>query len=137
MNVLALDFGLKRIGTAVGSTESGIAFARAVLKNTDFLYEDVGKIILHDQIEQILLGMPYRQRGEVGTIHDELMDFYDELMDRFDLPIEMIDERYTSKMAIQKLHDMGMKAREQRGHVDSLAAQHFLQEWLDEQDGGQ
>ena len=131
MNLLCLDFGLKRIGVAVGSTESGIAFARDILSNDGQLFEKLRDCLEAENIEKILVGMPYKRDGSEGDIQDSLQHFIDELKQRFGLPVELIDERYTSKIAAGKLHEVGMKASDQKGILDSVAAQVMLQEWLE------
>lgn len=131
MNVLCIDFGLRRVGLAVGSPESGVAFTRDVLLNEDGLFVKLKSFIDAEGIEKILVGMPYKRDGSDGDIQAFLQDFVEELKRRFSLPVELIDERYTSKIAAEKLHMVGMKARDQKGILDSVAAQVMLQEWLE------
>lgn len=129
--ILCLDFGLKRIGVAIGSTEATIAFPRDTLINDNFVLENLKLIIETENIEKILVGMPYKRDMSVGDIDPELQCFVELLKERFNLPVEMVDERYTSKIAESKLHDVGMKAKDQKSILDSTAAQVMLQEWLD------
>lgn len=131
MNVLCFDFGLKRIGVAIGSTESGIAFARETLMNDAVFFEKLKVLLEAEKIEKILVGVPYKRDGSDGDIQRPLQDFVRALKQRFGLPVELIDERYTSKIAAEKLHAVGMKAREQKGILDSVAAQVMLQEWME------
>lgn len=132
MNILCIDFGLKRIGMAVGSTESGIAFPREVLLNDEKLFENLSKTITEDSIHEILVGMPLKRDMTPGDIDDKLQKFVAQLKSRFALPVELIDERYTSKIAEAKLHEIGMNAKDQKSVSDSTAAQVILQEWLDD-----
>lgn len=131
MKILSIDFGLVRIGTAVGTTESGIAFAREVYVNDKGLFEELNKLFVQEEFDKVLVGLPIQRDGELGDIGDKLMDFVDELKQRFAVPVEMFDERYSSKIAQDKLKELGLNAKEQRGELDSMAAQVILQDYLD------
>jgi len=130
MNVLALDFGLKRIGVAVGSTESGIAFAREILLNDAVLFQSLDKLLKKEHIQKIVLGTPLKRDGSEGDIDTELSMFLKSL-EMFDLPVELMDERYTSKMARIKMKDLHLRKTERKDPIDSFAAQILLQEWLE------
>lgn len=133
MHFLGIDFGLKKIGTAVGAEESQIAFPRKVLKRDQSLFDALDVLIEKDQISQIIVGMPYKRDGSVGDIYDHLMVFVAELEERYSLPITLYDERYTTKLAEYRLQRGGMKAKDQKEVVDAISAQIILQEWMDEQ----
>jgi len=131
MKVLSIDFGLKRIGTAIGSTESGIAFAREVFVNDEKIFDRLREFIEREEVEMILVGNPIQADGAVGDIHDQLEEFLDELDHITDVSVELYDERYTTKIAREKLREVGLNAKEQKGQIDAFAAQVMLQEWLD------
>lgn len=131
MKVLAIDFGLKRIGVAVGSPDTGLAFTREVLLNDERLFKHLERLIQEDHIELVLIGMPYKRDTEPGDITQELERFAQELQKRFSLPMEYFDERYTTKMAQEKLNDLQLKKSQRQEPIDSLAAQILLQEWLE------
>ena len=132
MNVLGIDFGLTRIGISVASTESGIAFPREVVKRNDHLFDVLEKIIKTDDIQQVVLGLPLKRDGSVGEIYSELDDFAEEIKERFNVPVELYDERYTTKLAEYRLSKAGIKAKDHKDIADSVAAQILLQEWIDE-----
>lgn len=133
MNILCLDFGLKRIGVAVGSTQMGIAFPRDVVNNDSVGLEELGTLMRAEIIDHVLVGRPLKRDNAVGDIEERLQGFVHWLKNEFGLPVEFIDERYTSKIAQAKLHEIGMKVKEQKQISDSTAAQVMLQEWLDAQ----
>lgn len=132
MKVLAIDFGLKRIGLAVGSSEAGIAFPRDVLLNDDQCWVGLKELVDRESIQLALVGMPLKRDGAPGDIDDELQHFLGKLRDLVE-DVQVVDERYTSKMAQSKLREIGMKSKDQRDVLDSTAAQILLQEWLDQQ----
>lgn len=130
MNVLCLDFGLKRIGVAVGSTESGIAFPRDILRNDASIFKTLKFLIEQEKIKKIIVGMPLKRDGAAGDIEESLEAFVNSLKE-FQLPVDQVDERYTSKIAQRLLSDFGMKVKDQKQISDSIAAQVMLQEWFE------
>lgn len=137
MNVLAIDFGLQRIGLAVGSTESGIAFTRPAVQNCCGVVDSIVKLMEEEEIHHILLGLPLKRDNEVGDIDDALQSFSHQLSGRTNLTVEWINERYSSKIADTKISELRLKKSEREevrksGEKDSIAAQVLLQEWLDE-----
>lgn len=131
MKILALDFGLKRIGIAVGSFASGIAFPREVLLNSPSLYDELRRVLDSEGIEQILLGIPIMKDATDSDFVENVRQFEETLKKKFHLPVIRIDERLTSKIAAQKLRSSGIPAHQQKSISDSVAAQIMLQEFLD------
>jgi putative Holliday junction resolvase len=129
--LLSLDFGLKRIGVAVGSTDSGVAFPREVILNDHRVFENIGDIIAKDHVEKILVGNPLKRDGAPGDIVAKLRQFVQQLKARWKLPIELVDERYTSKIADRKLAAAGISQKAGKQFQDSIAAQVVLQEYLE------
>ncbi len=137
MNVLAIDFGLQRIGLAFASTESGVAFTRPALQNCCGVIDTLVKQMEEEQIHHILLGLPLKRDNAPGDIDDALQSFSHQLSDRTNLTVEWINERYSSKMADIKIQELQLKktVREdlrKSGEKDSMSAQILLQEWLEE-----
>ena len=133
MNVLSIDYGLARVGTALGSTESGIAFARETYAQDQQLLPTLLELIRSESVEHIIIGRPYQRDGAEGHIFDLLEHFGKDLQDQTSCHVEYVDERYTSKIATGKMQEMGIKAKDQRGQLDAMAAQVMLQDWLDHQ----
>jgi putative holliday junction resolvase len=133
MNVLALDFGLKRIGTAVGSAEIGIAFGRNILKNNSGLLEELSRMIEDEKINRLVIGNPHRSNVAQVSIIDDIEKFIDLFEEKFpNIPHEFLDERFTSIIATKKLHAVEMKEKDQKHVKDSVVAQIILQEWLEQ-----
>jgi putative holliday junction resolvase len=131
MNILAIDFGLKRIGIAVGTTAAGIAFPRVALVFDHTVVEQLDALVQEEDVEWILVGTPHQHDGAPGSIDHELQDFVKRLHQSCKLPVELVEERFTSKMAQSKLRAVNMKEKDQKSVRDSVAAQIFLQEYLD------
>lgn len=130
MFILALDFGLKRIGVAVGSTDTGMAFPRDPIANDEHTFDHIGATVPNDRIGKILVGNPLKRDGAPGDIDEALRQFRAELKIRFGIPVELVDERYTSKIASQMLARSGITAKAGKKLQDSIAAQVILEGYL-------
>lgn len=132
MNILSLDFGLSRIGYAVGSIETGIAFARRNLKNNPDILNALEEIIATENITRVIIGNPKRSNPNQISIIEHIETFIDSLNERFPrLPCSMVDERFSTKVAHAKLREAGVKMKNQTELVDAVSAQIILQDYLD------
>jgi putative Holliday junction resolvase len=93
--------------------------------------QNLQKLLEQENVGKILVGMPFKRDGSAGDIEGMLQVFLESLR-AFALPLVLVDERYTSKMAREKQKDLHLTRTERREPVDSIAAQIFLQEWLDD-----
>lgn len=135
MNILAIDYGKKRIGTAVGNTETGIAFPRDILR-ADLVFDALLEICDSDSIDLVLVGLPVLPGNRETQETQNARDFTKKLEDCFKekkihIPIKFWDERYSSKSALDSARKMGFSDRKSRGKIDSSSAAVFLQVYLD------
>jgi putative Holliday junction resolvase len=79
----------------------------------------------------IVAGLPLDQNGEVGPQASKVLAFLEVLRPLTAIPVETIDERFTTAAAERALIGMGMKRKGRKQHVDQVAAAHILQSWLD------
>lgn len=130
MKILALDFGNKRIGLAIGDSDIGVAAARYFLPNDGDTLETLVKLIKSERVKKILIGLPrgLQQETEQTKLTRE---FANELDAKISIPIEFIDERFTSRIAESNLQTAEIDSRKQKNLVDSEAARIILQEYLD------
>jgi putative Holliday junction resolvase len=120
--VLAFDFGLKRIGVAVGEPELGTAHPlRAVSR-----FQQIEELVSEWKPSRLVVGLPTSAKGEPHAMTRQAEDFARRLERRFKLPVARVDERYTSVEAERKLRGLKKKA------VDSVAAQLILEQYFDE-----
>ncbi len=131
MKILALDFGEKRIGIAIGDPEVGVAAARDFLENSSDVFENLIDLIGQDNVEQILIGLPYGLSGGETEQTKSAREFAAELESKTATKIELVDERFTSRIATSNLQAAGENSRKQKSLVDSEAARIMLQEYLD------
>lgn len=130
--VLAFDFGLKRIGVAVGDLEVRMAHPLETIAEeaNDPRFARIGQLIAEWRPVQLVVGLPMSLDGEEHELSKRCRRFANQLHGRFDLPVDLVDERLTSAEAETRLRDMGRAVRANKAAVDSLAAQEILQDYL-------
>ena len=131
--ILCIDYGLKRTGLAVTDPLKIIASGLTALDTKD-LMPFLKKYFAAEAVELILIGEP-KNLDDTDTHATSLVnEFIKRLQKEFpSIPVEKVDERYTSKLATQAMLQMGMKKKDRRNkkNVDEIAATIMLQEYLD------
>jgi putative Holliday junction resolvase len=132
VRLLAIDFGLKRIGLALSDPLRIFAYPYKTLLNDKNFWEELGKIIEKKNIVKIILGYPFRENGSKSDITTAIEKLAGELKKRFNLEIIFWDERYTSIMAQEKVLESYPKKskRRDKGLLDQNSAAIILQEYL-------
>ncbi len=132
--ILAFDFGLRRIGVAVGQQVTASANPLEVVRNgvkgPDWAaIED----LVHEwQPARIIVGMPLRADGSPAEIAQEIQAFISELA-RFGRPVETVDETFSSLEAEELLkaeRAAGLRGRISKEMIDSAAATLIAERWL-------
>lgn len=135
MRILSIDFGKKRTGIAVSDPLQLIAQGLTTVEThmaLVFLKEYVQK----EQVEKIIVGEPRNLDDTPTDATAAALAFVKKLKRHFPgITIETVDERYSSKMAVQAMLDMGLKKKDRmkKGLVDEIAATILLQEYLESQ----
>src|SRR2546425_11957701 len=131
-NVLAFDFGTQRIGVAVGNTL--IRFAQplvTIAADPATMMAMIGALVNEWQPQQLVVGLPLHADGTPHAMTAKARDFAHALGKRFGLPVALVDERWTTEIAQERLNrEHG--GREGRAHRDEIAAQVILQAYFDE-----
>lgn len=126
---LGFDFGTHKIGIAVGQSLTGTATPVTTLsyikQKPD--WEGIERIIKEWQPDTLVVGLPYQMDDQEAELAARAKRFARQLQGRYKLPVEMIDERLTSKEAINRL---GKKSAKDATLVDSMAAKLILETWL-------
>lgn len=135
--VLAFDFGLKRIGVAVGDLALGIAHPLATIEGerNDQRFAAIAALIEEWKPGVLVVGLPAYLTGEEHEFSRQCRRFARRLEGRFGLESILIDERLTSAAASQDLREAGVGGRRQKAVLDQVAAQRILQSFLDERGG--
>lgn len=118
--VLAFDFGTRRIGVALG--EMMLAHARPltviIASSNDARFAAIGRLIGEWQPKRLVVGLPVHPDGAAHEMTARSRRFARQLEGRFRLPVELVDERYSS---------CGLPAE----NIDAKAAAVILQAWFD------
>lgn len=137
--LLAFDFGLRRIGIASGDVFSGSATPRpaVLVPPAGVPWESVLAVVRSHGPDLLLVGAPYNDDGTPARIAPAADRFAAELQVRSGLPVQRVDERYSSVEAASRLKDQraaGQHRRLRPGDIDSAAAAVILGSWLRQQD---
>lgn len=130
--ILALDFGLKRTGVAITDENKIIASGLTTIDSRE-LITFLNNLFKGEKIEQIVIGLPKRLNNEDSQITPNVHLLKEALQKEFPLiPIELYDERFTSKMAFQTMIDSGLskKQRQKKELIDEISATILLQSFL-------
>ena len=131
--ILALDLGKKRIGLALsdelGITAQGLPTLERRNKRADFA--ELTRIVREKNVARIVLGLPLRMSGEEGSQADWVRAFAEELKAFVDVPIDLRDERWTSKQAERVLAGSGVRNEDRKPAIDRISAMILLQDYLD------
>ena len=132
--VLGFDYGLKRIGVAVGQMITGTASPLKVLNNQPALiWQSVNELLDEWKPRAMVVGLPLAMNDSETEMSLKCRKFARQLHGRTGLPVYLQDERLTSRAADSKfaqLRAAGVKKRKHASGVDSIAAQVMLEDWL-------
>ena len=132
--VMGFDFGTVRIGVAVGETVTGLAHPLTLIASEPVAarFAQIGALLAEWQPHQLVVGLPTHMDGAEHEMTQRCRRFGNQLHGRFNLPVTWVDERLSSAEAEQRLQQPGQSARSAKLHVDAVAAQILLQQWLDQ-----
>jgi len=133
--VLAFDFGEKRIGVATGAANIRIAHPLETIyaESNDDRFARIATLLAEWQPTQLVVGLPTHMDGSEHELTKLARKFAQRLNGRFNLPVALVDERLSSAEAEDRLREAGITGRNQKAHVDAVAAQTILQSWFDQQ----
>jgi putative holliday junction resolvase len=132
MRVMAFDYGTKRIGIAVTDPMQIIATGLDTIHPKDII-DYLKKYLQTEQVERFVVGEPKQMDNTPSQSAIHVKGFVNLLKKAFPaIPIEMLDERFTSKMASAAIAQSGMgkKARQNKELVDTISAVILLQSYL-------
>jgi putative Holliday junction resolvase len=131
--ILSIDYGKRRTGLAVTDPLQIIANGLATVSTSE-LFDWLKAYVGREQVERIVIGKPMQPNG----LPSENMQRVEQFVNRWrracpDIPIEYVDERYTSVLAHQAMLQGGMrkKARQDKAIVDEISATIILQSYME------
>jgi len=133
MRILGIDLGKKRVGIALsdelGWTAQGLeTFER---QDIDKDLEHLAHLIKTYGVEELVIGLPMDQKGEVGTAAREILSFVELCKKQLGLPVTTWDERFTTVAATRSLIEAELSRKKRKKVVDKVAAVFILQGYLD------
>jgi len=132
--IVAFDFGLRRIGVAVGQSITASANPIATISNSDTGpdWQAISAILSEWRPARLIVGMPLYKDGSPSEMVKHINQFIGELK-RFSRPVETVDESYSSLEASELLKSertLGLRGRINKEAIDSVAAMLIAERWL-------
>jgi len=130
--ILAIDYGKKRTGLAVTDPLQIIPNGLTTV-NTQELFDYLKAYIAKEEVEKIIIGLPYQLDGSPTDATPSVLHCIRRLKNSFpNIPIVPVDEQFSSKMASRAMVEMGMKKkdRQKKELIDEIAATILLQEYM-------
>ncbi len=129
---LAFDYGTQRIGVAFGQSITGTAQAICVLKAKDGIpdWDQIEKLIEDWRPDVFVVGLPYNLDGSDSELLPRAVKFGNRLNGRFNMPSFGMDERLSSKAAIEQAIEEGNINK--KSAIDDIAAQIILRNWFND-----
>jgi putative Holliday junction resolvase len=132
--VLAFDFGLRRIGVAVGQFTTLTASSLEIVSNgKEPDWAAINRLIKEWKPQQLLLGLPLGAEGGETTMSQAVRRFGNQLNNRYSLPVHYQDERLSSHAAQARFVELRAQGGLRKKHarqLDAAAARIFLENWL-------
>jgi putative Holliday junction resolvase len=135
VRTLALDHGERRIGLAIsdpsGSLAQPLETVEQERRRPEAVFERIEAIVTRLDVKQLVVGLPLNMNGSAGPAAAAARAFGEALAARTGLPVEFVDERWTSVEAERLMDRAGVSERRRRGKVDPVAAALILRTWLE------
>lgn len=132
--VLGFDFGLARIGVAVGEMETGHAHPLAVIAEeaNAARFAAIEALLAEWKPTALVVGLPTHMDGSEHAMTVRCRRFANQLHGRYGLSVTLVDERLTSAEAEERLSEAGHQGwRKQKQRLDSTAAQIILLQYFE------
>jgi putative Holliday junction resolvase len=131
--ILAIDVGKKRTGIAVTDPLKLIASGLTTVP-THRVLDFIADYLKRESIEQFVVGMPVQMNNQPSEAVKWVQPLVDKLKKQFSaIPVQLVDERFTSKIAMRTMIDGGLKKtdRQNKSLVDTISATIILQSYME------
>lgn len=132
---MGIDYGKARIGIAISDLSRTLAFGVKTIDNKrqgkDQALAEIVTLIKERSVSTVVIGLPRRTDGKATEMVDLVLDFATNLRALISCEVLFENEQFTSKIALDNLHDAGVKKRKIKGVLDQRAAELILQSYLD------
>jgi putative pre-16S rRNA nuclease len=140
MRALGLDLGSKRIGVAISDEDGRVATPIETINRSrtgrELDHQAVAALVVEWDAGTVVVGLPLSLDGSEGPAAGAVRDEIAELEVALTVPVETIDERFTTVTADQQLRRQGVRGKSRTAVVDRAAAAILLQSWLDRRRSG-
>jgi len=133
--IMGIDLGEKNVGVAVSDELGLTAQGLTCLKRTEeskFL-DDLCRLVREKAVKLIVLGLPKKMSGEIGSKAREAMEFAEKLRGTSGIEVSLWDERLTTVQAERSMLEGDLSRKKRKKRRDIIAAQLILQSFLDSQ----
>lgn len=130
MKLLAIDYGTKRIGLAIGDTTDKAVVPFGVIENKGdvFVLGEIKKICNEEYVDKIIIGLPYHDKLE--EVKEMIEKFIAYLKKNMEIEIDTADEKFTSKIAMQDERYKDLYKDKTKGWKDARAAEEILRFYI-------
>lgn len=131
--ILAVDYGKKRVGLAVTDPLKIIGSALATIP-THEVFNFLKDYLSKEKVEKLVVGLPKQMNNEPSESMPLIQKFVEQFQKLYpELPVQMVDERFTSKLAVQTMVMGGVKKkdRQNKAMIDTVSATIILQSYLE------
>ena len=135
MKIMGLDLGNKTLGVAISDPSAFLATGYPTIrfKNRDFesALNELLKMIDEHKVEKIVLGLPKNMDGTEGIQAETSRNFKKMIEEKRDIEVILLDERLTSRIALNSMIMGGINKQNRHDQIDEMAAKVILQDYLD------
>ena len=139
MKILGLDLGSRTIGIAISDAleiiASGLETFRFDEDRYDLALERVSQIVKEKKVSKIVLGYPKHMNGDIGDRAKLCEEFKAKLEETLHIEVILMDERWTTKLAENRLLEADLSRKKRKQVIDKMAAVIILQNYLDSKGG--
>lgn len=135
--IIAFDYGQARIGTSVGNSITATAAPLITIAATTKAqrWQAIDELLNEWQPVRLVLGLPVSAADDAPELLREINNFGKQLQKRYDLPVNFVDESYSSVEANKRLkhqRQQGRRKKLNKQEIDQQAAVIILERWLEE-----
>lgn len=126
--ILAIDYGDRRVGLALGHTIARIPRPLLTLENSDTLVGDIQTVMNKEQATAIVVGLPRNMDGSLGPQAEKCQVFGENLGKQLGVPVSFVEETLSSVEAAAFMSDKEAK----KAGLDAVAAARILERYFEQ-----
>ena len=133
MRIMAIDYGDARTGVALSDPTGFLAGQTFLIKSRkqEVVLEELAALVQRQAAQELVMGYPRNMDGTLGPRAEKYAAFARRLEEATGLPVALWDERRTTVDAHRILGEQGVRAKNRKDKIDSVAATLILEGYLD------